>query len=395
MKEHFTDIFRPKNLSEFIGQKHILNSNSFLMKAIQNKNLPHLFLYGTAGIGKTTLAYIIATELEYDFFNLNATTLSVKEIREIVDRYENSFEKPLIFIDEIHRLSKRQQEVLLPIMEFNRAIIIGASTDNLYFSMTDAIKSRGILLKLHSLKRNDLNILLDRVIEKFSLVIDKNTREYLLDVNSGDARSLLIHIELAYQISPNIDLSILKSIKNSNSKLSKVEDSVSSLISALIKSIRGTDLDASIYYLILLIEKGEKADYIARRLVILASEDIGNANPNALNLAVNTLTAVKEIGYPEAKIILSQCVIFLASCPKSNSVGLTIDNVYNSLDKDVLQVPHNIKKSSTSYKNPHYYGGFLNQQYLQKKLELVKFKPIGFEKTLLEWIAKIKSIGRN
>jgi len=136
MKEHFTDIFRPENLSEFIGQKHILNSNSFLMKAIQNKNLPHLFLYGTAGIGKTTLAYIIASELKYDFFNLNATTLSIKEIREIVDRYENSFEKPLIFIDEIHRLSKRQQEVLLPIMEFNKAIIIGASTDNLYFSLT-------------------------------------------------------------------------------------------------------------------------------------------------------------------------------------------------------------------------------------------------------------------
>jgi len=393
MSEHFSDIFRPKTLSEFIGQKHILNNNSFLIKSIQNKNLPHLFLYGTAGIGKTTLAYIIADELQYDFFNLNATTLSVKEIREIVDRYENSFEKPLIFIDEIHRLTKRQQEVLLPIMEFNRAIIVGASTDNLYFSLTDAIKSRGILLQLYALSKNDLAILLDRVIKKFNLSIDSNAKEYLLDINSGDARSLLIHIELAYNISSSINIEILKSIKNSNNGLNKIDDSVSSLISALIKSIRGSDLDASLYYLILLIEKGEKADYIARRLVILSSEDIGNANPNALNLAVNTLISVKEIGYPEARIILSQCVIFLASCPKSNSVGLAIDKVYNSLDNSILRVPNHIKNGSTLYKNPHQYGGFINQKYLLRNLELVKLKAIGFEKTLLEWVEKIKNIG--
>ncbi len=394
MKKNFTDIFRPKNLSEFIGQKHILNPNSFLIKAIQNKNIPHLFLYGTAGIGKTTLAYIIADELEYDFFNLNATSLSIKEIRDIVKKYENSLTKPLIFIDEMHRLSKNQQEVLLPIMEFNKAIIIGASTDNLYFSLTEAIKSRGILLKLEQLNSKDLDILLNRVIKKFNLIINNEAKEYLLTINNGDARSLLIHLELAYNINSTINIELLKSIKNGNNSLNTISDSVSSLISALIKSIRGSDLDASVYYLILLIEKGEKADYIARRLVILASEDIGNANPNALNLAVSTMKAVKEIGYPEAKLILTQCVIFLASCPKSDSVGIAINNTYNSLERDIFKVPNYLKYSSQNYKNPHQFGGFVKQNYLQQKLHLVKLKAIGFEKTLLEWVEKIKQIGK-
>ncbi len=391
MSKDFVDTFRPKNLSEFIGQSHIVNSNSFLVKSIQNKNIPHIFFYGPAGVGKTTLANIIANELEHDFFNLNATSLSVKEIRNIVEKYSESLHKPLIFIDEIHRLSKNQQEVLLPIMEFNQAIIIGASTDNLNFSLTEAIKSRGIVIQLYSLKKEDLDNLLNRAVERFNLQIDKNAKEYILTINNGDARSLLIHLELAYNIDHHITYNLLKSIKNNNEYLITVNDSVSNLISALIKSIRGSDIDASLYYLILLIEKGEKAEYIARRLVVLASEDIGNANPNALNLAVNTMTAVKEIGYPESKLILTQTVVFLASCPKSDLVSKSINSVYNYLEKDYMSVPNSIKNSSVFYKNPHDYGGYIKQSYLQKNINFVKSKGIAFEKTLLDWLSKIKN----
>ncbi len=391
MKTNWTEIFRPKNLLDFIGQKHIINPNSFLVKAISNQNLPHLFIYGDSGVGKTTLAYIIANELKIDFFNLNATSISVKEIREIVKQYSNSIKKPLIFIDEIHRLSKNQQEVLLPIMEFNQATIIGASTENLNFSLTSAIKSRGVIIKLYPLSKNDLKNLLNRVIAEFNIQIDNRAIEYLLNINSGDARSLLLHLELAYTISKKIDLKLLKSIKESNQLSFDIIDSSSTIMSAMIKSIRGSDLDASAYYLILLIEKGEKPEYIARRLVILASEDIGNANPNALNLAVNTLKAVQEIGYPEAKIILTQAVIFLASCPKSDSVIKTIDNIYNSIEQNgIMRVPYYLKNSSNDYQNPHSFGGYVRQNYLIKPLKFVELKAIAFEKTLIEWIKKIK-----
>jgi len=387
----WTELFRPKNLKEFIGQKHIIDSNSFFIKAINQQNLPHLFIYGDSGVGKTTLAYIMANELQKDFFNLNATSLSIKEIREIIKQYENNLIKPLIFIDEIHRLSKNQQEVLLPIMEFNQATIIGASTENLNFSLTPAIKSRGVIIKLYPLTKNDLEILLDRVIEKFDINIDNNAKEYLLNINRADARSLLLHLELAFNISKNISLELLKSIKESNQTTLDILDNSSTIMSAMIKSIRGTDVDASVYYLILLIEKGEKPEYIARRLVILASEDIGNANPNALNLSVSTLKAVKEIGYPEAKIILTQTVIYLASCPKSNSVIETIDNVYKNINQNgIMKVPYYLKNSSNDYKNPHSFGGYIKQRYLIKPFSFVKFRAIAFEKTLIEWINKIR-----
>jgi putative ATPase len=389
----FSEIFRPKSLDEFIGQKYILNPNSFLIKSIQNKTLSHLFLYGSSGVGKTTLANIIANELGYDFFNLNATSLSIKEIRDITKKYINNLQKPIIFIDEIHRLSKNQQEVLLPIMEQNQALIIGASTENLNFSLTNAIKSRATVLKLYPLTKNDLEILLNRVISRYKITIDNQAKEYLFSINKGDARSLLIHLELAYNVSETIDLNILKSIKDDKNSNNKIDDSISNIISAMIKSIRGTDIDASLYYLFLLIEKGEKADYIARRLVILASEDIGNANPNALNLSVSTLQAVKEIGYPEAKIILTQCVIYLTSCPKSNSVVQAIDNFYNYFnDNETLKVPNHLKFNSNFYKNPHDFGGYIKQNYLTKTIQLFQSKTIGFEKKLLEWVEKIKTI---
>jgi len=394
MKENWTELFRPKIISDFIGQQHIINPNSFLIKAIKNKNLPHLFIYGSSGVGKTTLAYIIANELKKDFFNLNATSLSIKNIREIVNKYDNKSETPLIFIDEIHRLSKNQQEVLLPIMEFNKATIIGASTENLNFSLTAAIKSRGIIIQLYPLNKNDLELLLQKIINKFNLKIDNQAKEYLLNVNNGDARSLLLHLELCFNISKQIDLKLLKSIKQSNQTIIDIKDSSSTLMSALIKSIRGSDIDASIYYLILLIEKGEKPEYIARRLVILSSEDIGNANPNAFNLSVNTLQAVKEIGYPEAKLILTQTVIFLASCPKSNSVPNAIDNVYNYITQNsIMRVPYYLKNSSNDYKNPHNFGGYVKQHYLLKSIKFVRFKAIAFEKILIDWIEKIKKIG--
>ncbi len=387
----FSERFRPKDLDEFIGQTSIIGKNSFLRRAIESKNIPHIFLYGPPGVGKTTLSYIIAEELKYDFFSLNATSLGIKEIRDIIEPYKHYKKKPLIFIDEIHRLNKKQQEVLLPIMEFNKAIIIGASTENLYSSLTDAIRSRGVLLKFNYLTKNDLRTLLTRVTAELQIEIDKESTEFLLTSNSGDARALLIHLELAYNVnSQKINLELLKSIKKTDN-IQTNRDSTSNLMSAFIKSIRGSDPDAAVYYLIMLIEKGEKADYIARRLVILASEDIGNANPNALTIAVSTMTATKQIGYPESKLILTQCVTYLASSPKSNSVVTTIDNTYNAINSEILSVPEHLKLFSKNYKNPHDYNHYLKQNYLSKSLKLVKLKGIAFESRLLEWLEKIRS----
>lgn len=385
-------LLRPTTLDNFVGQSHIIGTNKALYKLIQKKEIPHLFFYGKPGTGKTTLAKIIAKTIGTDYFYFNATTIKVEDLRTVFKRYNNSLIKPLIFIDEVHRLSKNQQEVLLPIMENYEAIIIGASTENPFFTLTNAIRSRSFTYEFKSLTIDELTQVLEQAMHIIKVEITQEAKEYLLNSSSGDARALLNLLDFASKISKEITLDVLLELRSKS-----IGDGVSSsdshynLASAMIKSLRGSDVDAALYYVGRLIDGGESVEFITRRLVIFASEDIGNANPNALNLAVSTMIATSKIGYPESRIMLGQCVIYLASCPKSNASYLAINQVLDEIQNGrILEIPNHIKDSATNYKYPHDFGGYVEQEYLKENISYYKSKGIGFEKTLNEWLDKIK-----
>jgi putative ATPase len=382
--------YRPKNLDEFIGQEHIIGSTKPLYKLIKKGQIPHLFFWGVAGVGKTSLARIISSELDFDFYEKNATSIKVQELREIFDTHKNSLRKPLIFIDEVHRLSKNQQEVLLPIMENYEAIIVGASTENPFYTLTSAIRSRSMVFEFKKLKESHLS----QIIDLLDLDIEEKAKEYAISSSGGDARAMLNLLDFGSKVSSPIDLETLKSLRpTSLNDGSSSNQTHYDLISAMIKSIRGSDIDASLYYLSRLIKGGENPEFIARRLLILSSEDIGNANPNALNLATSTMLSVAKIGYPEARIILSQCVIYLASSPKSNSAYSAINLGIKMVEDGVLlDIPNHIKDNAVGYKYPHDNNGWIKQTYLQKPIKLYQSKGMGFEKTLNEWSSKIKGI---
>ena len=312
--------YRPTSLDSFVGQSHIISKDKALYKLIKQKDIPHLFFYGKPGTGKTTLAKIIAREISSDYHYFNATTFKIEDLRKVFDRYKNSFIKPLIFIDEVHRLSKNQQEVLLPIMENYDATIIGASTENPFFTLTSAIRSRSFLYEFLPFTYNEMERILNIVLKDIDITLSNEAKEYLIYSSSGDARAMLTLLNFSYKANQEISLNTLKELR-----ANVIGDGVSSssshydLASAMIKSLRGSNVDAALYYMARLIDGGESVDFITRRFVIFASEDIGNANPNALNLASSTMQACNKIGYPESRIILAQCAIYLASSPKSNS----------------------------------------------------------------------------
>ncbi len=395
MELNLTNLLRPETLDKFIGQKHIIGKNKPLYKLILKKDIPHLFFYGKPGTGKTTLAKIIAKMISSDFYYFNATSLKIEDLRKIFTRYKDSFIKPLIFIDEVHRLSKNQQEVLLPVMEEYQAIIIGASTENPFFSLTEGIRSRGFIYQFLPHNIDDLTELFTFALEILGdIIVDDDAKEYIIYSSNGDGRAMLNLLDFAQKVNKHISLDIVKELR-----IDSIGDGVSSaqthydLASALIKSIRGSDIDASLYYLARLIEAGQSVEYISRRLVISASEDIGNANPHALNLAVSTQTATSKIGWPESKIILSQCVVYLASSPKSNSSYKAINQALQDIkDGVILDIPEHIKDKATGYKNPHNFTNYQQQNYLTKDLKYYNSKNIGFEQTLNQWNKKIKGL---
>ena len=394
MSTNLANLLRPKTLSEFVGQSHIISPSKVLYKLIEKKEIPHMFFFGKPGTGKTTLSKIIAKNSGYDFYNLNATSLKIDQLREIFKRYDGALLKPLIFIDEVHRLTKTQQEVLLPVMENYDAIIIGASTENPFFSLTNGIRSRSFLYEFKPLSYEELEILTLKALKYLNITIDTAGKDYLITSSGGDGRSLLNLLDFTSKVDKNITKELLVELRQNS-----VGDGISSsqshydITSAMIKSLRGSDIDAALYYLGRLIDGGESVDYITRRLVIFASEDIGNANPNALNIATSTMQSCNKIGYPESKIILSQCVIYLASCPKSNSaykaINRTLEYIQNN---EILNIPQHLQDQHIGYKYPHDFGGYIEQIYLEKDLNFYNTSKVGYEKTLNEWISKIKNM---
>lgn len=389
---NLANILRPQTLESFVGQTHIIGQNKALYKLIEKKEIPHLFFYGKPGTGKTTLAKIIAKTINTDYFYFNATTIKVEDLRAVFKRYTGSLIKPLIFIDEVHRLSKNQQEVLLPIMENYDAIIIGASTENPFFTLTNAIRSRAFAYEFKSLTKTELYTVLKKALEQIGSSVEDDAKTFLIDSSCGDARAMLNLLDFASKVTSNITLQTLKELRET-----AIGDGVSSndshydLASAMIKSLRGSDVDAALYYVARLISGGERVEFITRRLVIFASEDIGNANPNALNLAVSTMQACSTIGYPECRIILGQCVVYLASSPKSNSAYKGINKALQDIKHGrILDIPNHIKDSALNYKYPHDFGGWVEQEYLKENVHYYESASIGFEKTLNEWLNKIK-----
>lgn len=390
---NFTHLLRPSTFDELIGQEHLSAPNAPLRILCQKGVLGHSFFYGPAGCGKTSIARIIAKTMDLPFYEFNATSLKIEQLRKIFDQYKNTLQKPLIFIDEVHRLAKNQQEVLLPVMEKNTILVIGASTENPFFSLTSAIRSRSMLFELHAISNDALHLLANKAITKGNLVCDESAKEYLVASSGGDARALLNLLELSANLDSHITLQNLQSLRPNALQAGSSEAGVHyDLTSAMIKSIRGSDMDASIYYLARLIDGGESAEFIARRLVILASEDIGNANPQALTLTTSTMTSVSKIGYPEARIILAQAVIYLCASPKSNSAYLAINQALQSVkDGNILEIPKNIQQHNENYLYPHDYNGYVKQDYMSQPLKFVVLKSIGYEKKMKDWIQTLKT----
>ncbi len=392
---------RPKTMQDFIGQKHLIGENGVFRKFLTNDKFPHSFFFGPPGTGKTTLARIIANMLGRVFYEFNASSLKIEDIRKVVEKHKNSLEAPLIFIDEAHRLNKSQQDVLLPIMEEGRALILGASTENPFFALTNGIRSRIMLFELFSLNLQDLLDLIKKASIKQNLTVDDDAAILLATLANGDARALLKLLEYATVDSKVVTKESIESLGQKALFDGASEDETHyNLASAMIKSIRGSDPDAAIYYLARLIAGGEEPRFIARRLAILASEDIGNANPNAITIANSIFEIVANIGYPEARIPLAQLAIYLACSPKSNSAYLAIDKALAAIaNGEILEIPDYLKDTNSATKRqnrgknylyPHDFGGYVKQEYMKKPLKFVELNKIGFEKTLFEWLEKIR-----
>lgn len=383
---------RPSRLEELIGQEHLTAPTAFLYKAIKSGNVPSLIFWGPPGVGKTTIANIIANEIKVPFYTLSAISSGVKDIREVIEKAK--FQRgAVLFIDEIHRFNKSQQDALLGAVEKGVIRLIGATTENPSFEVNAALLSRCQVYTLNSLGKHELESMLQQAMEKDvelkkkRIVLEET--EALLRMSGGDGRKLLNLFEIVIN-GINEDPCVItneKVIQIAQQKIALYDKSGEQhydIISAFIKSIRGSDPNAAVYWLARMIEGGEDVKFIARRLVILASEDIGNANPNALLLATNCFEAVKMIGYPESRIILSQCVTYLASSPKSNASYMAINRA-QALVKETgdLPVPLHLRNAPTKlmkdlnygkeYKYAHdYEHNFVAQEFLPDAIKNTK-----------------------
>jgi putative ATPase len=371
MNEPLAERLRPKILDEFMSQSHLIGPKGALTQHIKQGIIPSLIFWGPPGIGKTTLAHIIATTSKRPFYALSAINSGVKDIRDVIGKAKQSgglftTKNPILFIDEIHRFSKSQQDSLLQAVEKGWVTLIGATTENPSFEVIPALLSRCQVYILNAFDKTDLEALLKRAIEKDDIISKKNIKldetEALLRLSGGDARKLLNIFELivnSYDAKKIIitNDAVLERVQNNTVRYDKTGEQHYDIISAFIKSIRGSDPNAAVYWLARMIEGGEDVKFIARRLLILASEDIGNANPTALVIANSTFQSVATIGYPESRIILSQCATYLACSPKSNASYQAIKNA-QQLVKDTgdLSVPLSIRNAPTKLMKELGYG---------------------------------------
>lgn len=407
---------RPKSINEFIGQEHILGKNKALRKLLEQKKIFSIILWGPPGSGKTTLAKIIAKIVEADFYQISAVSSGVKEIREIIQIAEKNFKvgKPtILFIDEIHRFNKAQQDSLLHSIESGQLILIGATTENPSFEVISPLLSRCKVYVLKPHSEHELKKILQLALEKDEYLKKLNFQyideDFLIRISNGDARILLSTFEIAIELAKPkgepliIDKdTIAEAAQSKKIDYDKLGEEHYNLISAFIKSIRGSDPDAAVYYLARMLEGGEDPLFIARRMIILASEDIGNASPNALVIAVSTFQACHFIGMPEARIILSQCATYLASQPKSNAAYVAIESAINDVKKmPNYPVPLHLRNAPTKlmkdlnygkdYKYAHDFNEhFVLENYLPEELKFKQYyfpTNSGQEKTIKERLA--------
>jgi len=382
---------RPTTLNELVGQQHLTGKGSILRTAIENGKIPSMILWGPPGVGKTTIANIIAQTLQSPFYQLSAISSGVKEVREVIERAKQE-QNVILFIDEIHRFNKGQQDALLGAVEKGVITLIGATTENPSFEVNSALLSRCQVYVLKALDEKDLVQLLQYAIQNDEVVKTKNIQlketTALINISGGDARKLLNLLELVVDATPDgiiTDKIVMDIAQKRIAIYDKKGEQHYDIISAFIKSIRGSDPNAALYYLARMMDAGEDVKFIARRMLILASEDIGNANPNALLLANATFDAVNKIGYPESQLILSQCVIYLASSAKSNAattaIGAAMAAVKNHGD---LPVPLHLRNAPTKlmkdlgykkgYEYSHdYNNNFSEQEYLPREIAGQKF----------------------
>ena len=410
---------RPKSLSDYEGQKHLVGKNGALFQSIQSGFIPSMILWGPPGTGKTTLAKLLAGEKKRPFYELSAINAGVKEVRDIIQKAQNqgglfTDKNPLLFIDEIHRFSKSQQDALLGAVEKGIITLIGATTENPSFEVINALLSRCQVFTLKPLTQDNLKSLLNRALKKDSFLqsqkIVLEDPEALIHFSSGDARKLLTLLELViFSFEPEEKIIItnekIKNTLQTNAvQFDKDGDFHYDVISAFIKSIRGSDPNAAVYWLARMLQAGEDVKFIARRMLIAASEDIGNANPNALVLAQTTFSSVQIIGLPEARILLSQCAVYLATSAKSNASYLAINKAQEQVENNPnLGVPLHLRNAPTAlskemghglkYQYPHDHPNhFVEEGYLPEELEGTRFYEPGDnpkENTIRQWLKKL------
>lgn len=416
---------RPSTLDEVVGQQHIIGKDKLLYRAIKADKISSIIFYGPPGTGKTTLAKVIANTTSAEFKQINATVAGKKDMEDVITAAKNNMgmygKKTILFVDEIHRFNKGQQDYLLPYVEDGTIILIGATTENPYFEVNGALISRSVIFELKPLSKEDIKTLINRAVYDkdkgmgaFNAHIDDDALEFLADISNGDARNALNAVELGILTTKasadgiiHITLEIAQEcIQKRVIKYDKTGDNHYDTVSAFIKSMRGSDPDAAVYYLARMLYAGEDVKFIARRMMICASEDVGNADPQALQVAVSAAQAVERIGMPEARIILAQAVIYIATAPKSNAAIMAIDKAMETVkDQTTAPVPSHLQDAhyksagklghGIGYKYSHDYPNhYLRQQYLPDTLVGTQFyepTDMGYEKNIKEHMRRIQS----
>lgn len=415
---------RPISLEEVVGQQHIIGPDKLLYRAIKADKLSSIIFFGPPGCGKTTLARVIANTTKGEFVQINATAAGKKDMEQVVDQAKNNMgmygKKTILFVDEIHRFNKGQQDYLLPFVEDGTLILIGATTENPYFEVNSALLSRSIIFELKPLEREDVRKLLIRAVTdqergmgSYGAVLEEDALEFLADIAGGDARSALNALELGVLTTERgedgkihltlevVAQCIQKRVVNYDKNGTNHYDT----ISAFIKSMRGSDPDAAVYYLAKMLYAGEDIKFISRRIMICASEDVGNADPNALNVAVSAALAVERLGMPEARIVLAQAVTYVATAPKSNAAYLAVDKAMASVKQTKTLVPPHLQDSHYSgagklgrgneYLYAHNFPNhYVKQQYLPSEIENeIFYEPtrMGYEAVISDYLDKIKN----